>query len=62
MHRIRNDTYVNGFEDIVRGVATRVATRDGNLSEMGHYELKALSSSTGQRCSKEGLARKRGPR
>lgn len=47
MYRVRNDTYVNS---------------SGNLSEMGHYELEAVSSSTGQRCLEEGLARKRGPR
>lgn len=42
------------------GVATRRCNSSGNLSEMGHYELKTLSSSTGQRCLEEGLARKRG--
>lgn len=50
----------------IRGYRSRCSdarrNSSGNLSEMGHYELKALSSSTGQRCLEEGLARKRGPR
>lgn len=60
MYRVRNDTYVNGW---IRGYCSDARRNSsGNLSEMGHYELEALSSSTGRRCLEEGLARKRGPR
>lgn len=56
MYCVRNDTYVNGW---IRGYCSDARRNSsGNLSEMGHYELEALSSSTevfgGGPCEKAG--------